>query len=188
MNKIKLAFLLFLLNICPLIAEVNPSIEIRSGGFIHTSDLFRDIYGTVAPFYELEVGLGLCDCFELWANIDWSPKDGYSLGLDSRTKSNIYNLSVGFNFPINLCTCFTPYLGLGASFSEIHLKNFSPCGTEKTKKSAAGLVVKSGIYYCFTPCVFFDLFVDYLYQPVHFSERHVDIGGFKIGVGIGFNL
>ena len=32
-----------------------------------------------------------------------------------------------------------------------------------------------------------DVFVDYLYQPVHFSTR-IDIGGFKIGAGIGYKF
>jgi hypothetical protein len=35
--------------------------------------------------------------------------------------------------------------------------------------------------------VFIDVFADYLYQPVNF-ETHVDIGGFKIGAGMGIKF
>ena len=47
MNKIVFKFLLILwcLNIYPLVAEVERSIEIRSAAFFHSSKRFREIYG-----------------------------------------------------------------------------------------------------------------------------------------------
>lgn len=76
-------------------------------------------------------------------------------------------------------------MGAGPSFGRIWLKNKPHYREdERTTKTVFGGVVKSGIYYTITDCLFLDLFVDYLYQPVHF-DKHVNIGGVKIGAGIG---
>lgn len=205
MKKIKLLLGFLLLLNCQLMAQICPSLEVRTAAFFHNSSLFTNIYGT-APCYELQLGLGIFDWCELWVNFDWSPKNGKSEGLEDRTKSNIYNLSAGVICPFNVCSCFTPYLGVGASLSELHLKNESSCCgcnpsacvgcTERSKKFTGGIILKSGIYFCFDDCFFenaivehcyLDLFVDYLYQPIHFEEVE-NIGGLKVGIGIGFWL
>ena len=88
------------------------------------------------------------------------------------------------SFPYQLCEQFIPYIGIGPSFSRIWLKNKPRCSHDTISKWAVGGVLKTGVYYCINRYVFMDIFVDYLYQPVHF-EKHVDIGGVKVGLGIG---
>lgn len=61
------------------------------------------------------------------------------------------------------------------------------CTHETLSKWVAGGVLKSGMYVWINQCAFVDLFVDYLYQPVHF-ETHVDIGGVKVGAGLGVEI
>lgn len=191
MKKIifKFIFVLTCFYLQPLLAKIENSLEIRTAAFFHSSDRFREIYGNVSGSYQLEVSTKwrACNCYETWVNFDWFSKEGQSDGFEDPTKANIANLSFGIKISSPFCEKFTPYIGLGPSFSRIWLKNESRCHDERVSKVAVGVVFKSGINYFVTRCVFIDLFVDYLYQPVHF-EQQVDIGGFKTGAGLGFKF
>lgn len=117
------------------------------------------------------------------------------------TRVHVANFSAGIKFPFEICPCLIGYLGVGPSVGGIWIRNHTHHNnherrhnhnhhrirrhTEKRSKAAIGVVAKSGINYYFTPCAFIDLFVDYLYQPVHFRKQ-IDIGGLKAGGGIGF--
>ena len=120
----------------------------------------------------------------MWGNLDLFSKPGRSVGLGNSTKINIANTSVGIKLPFQYSEEISPYIGIGVSFSRVWLKNNSFCGEEKASKFAVGGVLKTGIYYFLTESVFLDVFIDYLYQPVHF-ETDVDVGGLKTGMGIG---
>lgn len=190
-------FFVLLLNFCMLSAE--SSVEVRADAFIHSSHLFRKIYGDVGASYGIEASTSVYDCWEGWVNFDWFNKHGKShvektgAGSDldvckgNSTRVDIANISFGVRYPFDLCSCFTPYVGIGPSFSWIGLKNKSFCSHDKESKWAFGGIAKFGVYYYFCDCMFLDVFVDYLYQPVHF-HRNVDIGGFKTGAGIGFRF
>jgi hypothetical protein len=188
MNKIAFKiFLIFLLvNLYPLMAT-ETSLEIRSAAFFHSSHRFREIYANISGSYQLEASIKFNDCFASWANFDWFAKRGKSEGLHDPTRVNIANISFGIKFPYQFCEQFTAYVGIGPSFSIIWLKNKSQCGHERPSKLAVGGILKTGVSYFISSCVFIDLFIDYLYQPVHF-ERHVDIGGIKTGAGLGFKF
>ena len=189
MNKaIFRIFLVFLcLSLCPIFAEFQNSIEIRSAAFFHSSKRFRDIYGTVSGNYQIEASTKLYDCIDGWANFDWFSKHGKSVGFNDPTRVSIANISLGIKFPYQFCEQFTPYIGIGPSLSRIWLKNKSQCSRETVSKLAIGGVLKTGVYYFINRHIFIDVFVDYLYQPVHF-ETNVDIGGIKTGVGVGFKF
>ena len=180
------AFFLFLLimNSYPLFAEFESSIEIRSAVFFHSSERFREIYSNVGASYQLEASTKVYDDFDGWVNLDWFSKHGNSEGSYNPTRVSIANISLGMKYPYQFYEKFTAYIGLGPSFSRIRLKNKSQCGHETVSKWAVGCVLKTGICHFINESMFIDFFVDYLYQPVHF-ETHVDIGGFKVGAGLG---
>lgn len=185
MNKIALRtfFFILLVNLSSLVA-METSLEIRSAAFFHSSERFRDIYGNVGGNYQIEASTKLYDYVDGWANIDWFSKHGKSDGFNDPTRVSIANISLGIKFPYRLSEQFTAYIGVGPSLSRIWLKNKSQCGHETVSKWAIGGVLKTGVYYFISKGVFIDVFIDYLYQPVHF-ETHVDIGGVKAGLGVG---
>lgn len=195
MNKIifKAFFTFLLCYLIPLTAELQTTIEIRSAAFFHSSKLFRRLYGNVGTSYELEVSTRFQDCLELdnieiWANYDQFSKHGKVRHCEgAKTRIDIYDISLGLNYIYPFCNCFEAYAGIGSSLSSVVLKNKSCCFHEKKSKLAAGIVLKSGIVYYLSCQIFLDLFVDYLYQPVNFHHR-VDVGGVKIGGGIGWKF
>lgn len=173
--------LILLISHCPLMS-METTVELRAAAFFPSSDRFRDIYGKVIGDIQIEASTQWPGCLESWVNLDFLSKHGKSIGGEDPTKVNIANVSFGINMPYQFCE-YTFYIGIGPSFSRIWLKNQS-CSEEKVSKLAYGGVLKSGVCYFLTECIFLDVFVDYLYQPVHF-ETKVDIGGFKIGAGLG---
>lgn len=200
----KIFIVLFFLTACSLLHGLETTLEVRAGAFYPTSKHFRKNYDDVGAFYELEASISCNPCYAFWANIDWFPKKGKAFGHTCHsinchsghpsTRVDIGNFSLGIKFPYELCPCLIGYLGIGPSFGCIWIKNHSHHHHKdkhhhenKISKAAVGLVLKSGINYYVSQCAFIDIFVDYLYQPVHFKHR-IDIGGVKVGGGLGFRF
>lgn len=190
MNKtfLKLIFAIFLPNLCLAAAEIQDiNAEFRYGAFFHTSKRFREIYGNVGASYQLEASTHVYNCLDGWVNLDWFNDHGKPEKCNGNTTVNIANVSLGLKYPYCFCEKYIAYIGIGPSIGRIWLKNKSRCEHEKISKLAIGGLLKTGIY-CFITCnIFVDLFIDYLYQPVHF-EKDVDIGGIKPGIGIGIQF
>jgi hypothetical protein len=186
MNRIifRIFFVLMLINSYSLMsAETN--FEVRSAAFFHSSKHFRKIYGKVGANYQMEASIkSPYHCFATWANVDWLTKRGRSERYLGHNKISIGNISLGIKFPYQFSDRMTAYVGIGASLAKIWLKNKGLSHHENHSKLACGGVLKSGIYYYITKCIFVDLFVDYLYQPIHFKKLD-DVSGLKTGVGVG---
>jgi len=162
----------------------NNDLKVRVAAFIHSSKLFRHIYNPVDPCFELEYARCLTGPVDGWVNADWLYSRGRSVGFMCRTSTKIINFSLGIKWHHQFHECHRIYLGVGPSFGGEWLKNNAFCGCEKISKHAIGVVFKTGIYCDFRQRGFVDFFADYLYQPVRFHTK-VDIGGLKIGLGVG---
>lgn len=175
---------LFVFPSLVFLVEASSSFKVRTVAFIPRSERFRNIYGKAIGTIELEAAKRLCNHLELWVNSNVLFKHGRSIGFCNPTKIGTVNGSFGFKVPYQVRDCFTVYAGIGPNFTGIWLKNKSMCCKEKISKGAVGIVAKSGLDFFVREHLFFDFFVDYLYQPVNFQTR-VDIGGVKIGLGFG---
>lgn len=204
MNRAVILFILFLISVCSLKADhccetpglnickkscfsdcfQRNTFEIRGAAFFHSSKRFREVYDHVGPSVQVEASTSLCDCFGLWTNFDFFTR-ARKFGACCRSRVNLYNLSLGAQYVYPFCKCVDIYAGIGPSFTWIDLKNKSCCGHDNEHKCAIGGLLKTGVYYYFCRNFFADVFVDYLYQPVHFHHRFVNVGGFKVGLGLG---
>lgn len=143
-----------------------------------------EIYGKAVPYYALEgtyywgCGLGL------WGNADFLSRHGRSLGLCSPTEIKIANFSLGLKIAWEVVDCMRVYAGVGPSVAGVWLKNRSICLCENISKAAGGVVLKTGFDWRFWDNFMVNLSADYLLEPVSFP-RKVDIGGLKIGLGVG---
>jgi len=190
------AFLLLLLlkATTPLVAFYNifsscdNTIEFRSAAFFLSSERFQNVYGTIGIDYQIEVSTPLKECVVGWTNGAWISKQGRADACNDRTKIDIVNISLGIKVPYQLNDYFTVYLGIGPSFSNVWINANSQCNGDFDSRLAIGGVLKSGINCSLTPCVFIDLFADYVYQPVRFRKGWRDVGGLKTGAGVGIKF
>jgi outer membrane protein len=186
MHFFKPYLFLALLFFIPLTAE--NTVEIRGAAFYHSSKLFREIYGSAGPDYQVQLALRY-PCLEFWAHVDWFSKHGKSVGFNDSTRVNIVNYALGLSYLYRFNCQTTLYLGAGPCIANIWLKNqLTDHSHETVSKTTLGGLFKVGFYYNFTDCFFIDLFVDYVYQPAHFHHKHhkhIDIGGVKPGIGLG---
>lgn len=204
---LKVSFVIFLLS-CPFLHAMESTVEVRAAVFYHTSEKFRNQYGDFGPTYEVEASFS-CDpcCYAFWANVGWfndrgegksndcsgalrscvTCASGSLVGNRPTSKIDVLNFSLGIKFPYYFCDRLVGYFGIGPVIGNVWLETNTRFGRRKTSKVAYGGVVKLGLDYYITQCVFVDLFVDYLYETVRF-KRNVDIGGVKGGVGLGLRF
>lgn len=166
--------------------------EVRVAYFYPTSHAFREIYKGGRTDYQIEIAKQICNNFSVWTSIDFLSKKGYSDPLRDGTHVHLTPLSLGVKYLYPISSCISVYAGLGGCYTWFRVKNDSPFVRRHVNKEAFGLVVKTGIRYDIACNVFLDLFTDYFYQPFHFhghhgnKGRHVDVGGFKFGAGLGY--
>jgi len=96
----------------------------------------------------------------------------------------LINGSFGIKKSFCFFSGFDGYLGFGPSFTRMNLWNRTCIDKQRRSRVISGVIVKSGLTYSLSSPVYLNLFVDYLYQPVNFHHT-VDLGGVKIGLGIG---
>lgn len=182
----KKIYILFLLGMWFSLATLpaQPYVSIRTAGFYHAREVYRDIYGDIGATYGVEVATHLDHLSDLWLNLDWLSERGQSLGNNDPTRIQIANVSMGLKVPLELTDRITLSLGLGPSLAWVEIHNASCCGYNDTEKVVLGYVLKSCISYFFDQVTALELFIDYLYQPAHF-DTYLNIGGVKAGVGVG---
>ncbi len=164
--------------------------ELRGGYFYPTSKKFREIYRDGGPEVELELSKTFKKDWMAWANVNYFERSGHSIGFHDKTTINMVPVSFGFkylypicNFPIN------PYLGGGVTYTFINVKNDADFVKRHVTKSGVGFVVKSGMYVDLCYGLILDIFADYYYQKIHFySKNNEDVGGFKMGLGLGYKF
>lgn len=181
---LKLFLALSFLSAIPLSADYDSTMQVRAGAFMPTSNRFKKVYGDNFGTFQAEASIRLHETFRVWTNFEWLSRKGHSYEDKYPTRINISNVSFGVKNHFLLGSRYSGYLGIVAVLSGIQVKNKSSCGTDKDSRLVLGGVFKSGIIYALTENVFFDLFVDYTYQPTNFPSR-VNAGGLKTGLGVG---
>lgn len=188
MKKLRsLIIAIFFIAALPSTMKAESTLELRSSAFIPSARLFRQIYGDVSATYGLEASTNLQENLDGWVNFDWLPKHGRSVGLKDPTQIRIANVSLGVKWIYPCTEQYKAYIGIGASFSNVWLKNKSMFFHERLSRIAVGGIIKSGVLYLINECIFLNVFLDYLYLPSPY-KRPVDIGGFKAGLGLGMRL
>lgn len=108
----------------------------------------------------------------------------------------ILPLSLGLKYNLCITPCARFYLGAGPSYTFLKIKHPISIFNKYITRQGIGALFKSGFQYDIGEYTFLDLFVDYLYQRFHFSQfdsyidgytkrKQMNIGGFKIGIGLG---
>ncbi|MDR3623608.1 MAG: hypothetical protein P4L16_00505 [Chlamydiales bacterium] len=188
-------FFIFLV-FCPIpIKAIEGNLQTRVGYFHFTNHTVQKIYGYGASDIELEGSIKIHPNVSLWSNISYIWKNGHSTALVNNTHLDIGTLSMGMNLltPLRYFSSFL-YFGLGISGAYIHTRDETTYLPTNTSKFSIGGVAKFGIFIPL-PCnkqFFLNPFFDYYYQPVDTKSSstysQVDVGGFRVGLGGGYNF
>jgi hypothetical protein len=163
-------------------------VEFRVSSFYPTSKFFRQIYSTPRVAYGIDISRQICGNSYLWIDVDWFDKKGHSVGPEEfrrSTRINLVPVSMGVKYLLPVTSSIDVYAGAGVAYTFLHVRNHSEFVHERVNRQGFGGVVKTGVKVKFCGCYFLDLFGDYLYQRFHFHGHHTEVGGFKIGGGIG---
>lgn len=163
--------------------------EVRGDYFYPTYKRFQKIYRQGGMEGGIELSKKFCDNWLAFEGLSYFEKSGHSIGLNDRTRIKMVPFSFGVKYLIPTSFCFTPYIGLGATYTFIYVRNHSDFVKRRVNKSSFGFVAKSGAHFDLSERVLLDVFVDYYYQSVHFYNHHTnDVGGLKMGVGLGYKF
>lgn len=174
----------------PTTSCANFRFSIRAGAFYPTRSCFRKTFGHASAFYGAEAAYSFCGCATLFINGDYYGRSGRPRCAISKSRINLWTGSIGVCFPLKICSCIEPYVGIGALVGGARFHDRFECDycdyaeESRCSKTAFGGVLKSGVIIPLSSCWFGELFCDYTYLPIHL-ERKVNLGGGKFGGGIG---
>ncbi len=161
--------------------------ELRGGIFLPSSEKIQKIYGHGWIEGEAEFTYRFKGCWGIWGNAGYFYKNGHPKGHHSG-HIQLFPVSSGLKAIFFFSHHIRPYLGIGPSYTFLHLKNFSPLIRQRAYKNRFGFVAKSGIYFDLPKHFALDLFFDYYYQHIHFQLLRVNVGGFRTGIGLGYRF
>jgi outer membrane protein W len=171
------------------------TIEGRASAYFPFNNKVRRIYSSTWGFYEGEINIPLWCGFDGYFSAGYLENTGSSLGLRNKTKLQMVPLTLGLKYFYEITPSFDLYLGVGAVYSILNIRDHSPYVHQHISKNSAGVTAKLGGVYFFWNNWFVDASVDYIYQNFrfkhshseeHYVERHnLDMSGIKVGAGIG---
>ena len=171
------------------------SVEMKIGYFTFASSKMRNIY------QEGGIDLQISSTFsfisnpyvKLYASLEYSEKQGYSLFSHSLTRFWQIPFSFGLRYLFFINSNARYYITLGPRFFFAQQKNFSSYVDKIVNTGGVGGFAQTGFkfLFCKERC-FIDLFGEYSYEYAkpkkhdkNVNVRHLQIGGFTGGVGVG---
>ncbi len=177
----------------------NWEVEVRGAGVYPSSKRFRKIYSDWAPEVQLEVARKVWgDSLYAWANVSYLWRNGHSEPLHNKTNVSLVPISIGLKYLFPLTCDLNAYLGGGAAYSFLYVRDHSEFVRKRTTRRDWGGVIKSGLQYNLCNGFFIDFFADYLFQ--HFSKPHrdeshrnvetnsVNLNSLHLGLGLGMRF
>lgn len=172
----------FILAVAGTVRAEGLSIEARGAYFSPTDKAFREIYG-YGMSWGGELSFDVSERAAVWAGGDYYSKVG-KLGLtEDETKIRIAPLAAGVKYYFSRDR-LRPYVGAGAAYFQY--KEVNSIGT--IEKGNLGLVARAGLLVMLGPTFFMDLQAGWSTCSVQPAEVKANLGGFSLGLGLGFEF
>lgn len=167
-----------------MLGAENIGIQFRMGHFRPNSHLFRNIYHNGGTEYEGELNYEYVTGNTLWLNVNSFERNGIT-DIDEETKIQLRPVSGGLKQLIPFSSYLNLYLGFGSCCTFMQVRGKSLFLDEREHKHSWGFVGKSGILVLLSQSIFVDLFADYYYTEITFDEQKRNLGGLRVGIGVG---
>lgn len=161
--------------------------EVRGAYFYPSSEKERKIWNSHHYDFEVEIDKDLWAGWQLFGNLSWIHLHGKSHyhKEDSRLILHPLSLGIKYFFPVNRCVDY--YIGAGPNYTWMREHRRIHHSKIDTRRQRFGATLKTGFCVHFAEIFFVDIFADYLFIPMDIKKIY-DVGGFRTGVGIGFQL
>lgn len=172
-------------------------IKAKISGFYPVSSKVRNIYHSVFCQVDLEISKTFCEQWQPWANVGYVWSSGHSLGLHDHTKLKLIPISAGVNYLFPIFCSLEGYVGIGASYNLLKIKDHSCYVHEHVHKNSWGYVVRLGLNYTFCEHLLTGLFVNYNDQRFHFKtsysspyveRNNLNLSSINFGVALGYRF
>ncbi len=181
MKKTGFAFLLSLF-LCGLALGENITVKLKSSIFVPQDNFFEEIYGEGFA-YGIEIDILLWKKLDLWASGNYFSKQGKLTFTQDPTEVRIIPIEWGLRYRF-LNKRITLYAGIGLGYISLTETNF--IGDVSTKNLGSNLNL-GGFIFLFQNLIF-DVFIRYSWCKVHPASIEVNIGGYDLGVAIGYSF
>ena len=155
-------------------------IELKGSYFNPSEKVFKDIYGS-GMTYGGEIGIALWKGIDIWAGGDYFTKKGKLTFTEEETELQIMPIYGGIKIRLTRAK-ISPYIGLGVGYFQY--KETNPIG--KIEKGDIGYIGQVGCLFKVAGALFFDINGSYSYCKVKPVDIKADLGGLKLGIGLGF--
>ena len=182
-NNTAVLFILILVFLFPSLSRAEGvAVVLKSGYFSPLDTAFREIYGG-GMTYGGEVSLAVWKNLDLLLTGSRFARTGELTFTKDETQVKITRFGWAVRYRLNAGK-FQPYAGMGLHYTAFRETNF--IGDVSTAKS--GLSATVGSLYALTSRLIIDLSVEYFSCRINPTAVEVDIGGWCVGVGIGYSF
>lgn len=169
-------------------------LEGRAGYFHPWDEKINKIYGGGGS-YGLNVSYPITQKVELWGDFNYIFLSGKSSPCRHTTELNLFPISLGLCFAVFKREYYQFYLAVAPTYTAVHQKNYAKhIDRTRTKGTPSGTSEIGARIYA-TRHVLFSVFTRYSLGVIDFSSskknvtgRSLQIGGFSIGGGVGYDF
>lgn len=156
-----------------------------SGNYLLPSESrFRDIYGSGPIYPSITVGYKFNPYLYIYGGYSYFSKNGKSLVLEKPSKWKQSYLALGVGYYKNISIRFAWRASIGAMIVRFSEEAFG----DKVTANAMGVWLEANGIYKIGQCLFTEISLAYLYAPDTVEEIPIELGGIKIGIGLGFRF
>jgi len=157
-------------------------IEVTGNYFQPAEGEFKDTFGS-GLMEGAELNIGVTNSLEFWLAMKNFSKTSLEGDTAQDRKIRLIPLEAGFKLRFNKGTV-NPYIGGGAAYHQYkELYN-----SEEIKEKKIGFIGQAGCFLKIAENLVIDAYAHYRYCIVNIGETEVDISGFHIGAGLGFEF
>ena len=181
--KRKMVFVAVVLLISGLTHANTVKIELKASHFTPAEQVFKDIYGS-GPVFGAEISLSIMHGIDVWLGGSYFAKTGELSFTQEETKVRIIPVGVGIRFSLPIQEIISVYGGAGLNYNLYKEKNV----IGEVSTGSLGFVFKGGVLVAILKILVLDAFVSYSYSKIKPADFKVNIGGFEVGLGLGFRF
>jgi hypothetical protein len=157
---------------------------LAAGGYFQPRDqAFKDVYGNSLAF-GVQADVGVWKGLSLWAGIGYVSRKGELTLTEQETKLRIAPVFGGVKFRFLKAAPVRPYVAFGVGY--FIYKETSPLGA--VDGSDIGYVGQAGISVKTIRSLSLELYARYSDCRTRPADLEVNLGGFELGVGLGYEF